>query len=79
MLTVLPPPAAAEAVQRVGDVVGQRIFDRDDFRDIFRRHGHIHPVNHLQHPLHIFRVVAQHEDAVAVNRQDGIRQFRERL
>ena len=69
---------AAEAVQRAGNVIGQRIFDRDDFGDVFRRHGHVHPVNHLQHPFHVFRVVADHENAVAVNRQDGICQFGER-
>jgi len=71
--------AATEAVQRAGNVFGHCVFDRDDFGDVFRRARHVYLINHFQHPLDVFGIVAEHEDSIVVNWENGIGQFCKRL
>ena len=71
--------ARAQGVQRTGDFCGLRIPNRDDFRDVFGGRHHVDFVDHLQHAFDVLGEVAQHQNLAAVNRQNGIGNFDERL
>ena len=75
----VPPPLPPRLFSALAMSSAMRVFDRNDFRDVFRRHRNVHLINHFQHPLDVFSIVAEHEDSVVINGENGIGQFRKRL
>ena len=64
--------ATAEAVQRPRYLGRLRVLDRDDLLHELGRHRHVNLADHFQHPLHVFRVVPQHQHLVGIQGQDCV-------
>ena len=74
-----PAAPAAQTVHRPGDVRRLPILDRNHLLHILRGNRHIDLAHQLQHPLHVLRVVPQHQDLAPLDRQDRVRDLHKPL
>src|SRR5262249_30773670 len=64
--------SAAQAVQRIGNITGQGVFDRNHLLNEFRRHRNINLSEHLEHAFHVLAIIPQHEDLARIDPHNSV-------